>query len=210
MIGVTLFLTTMSRHSIAKYGVDSTIEIRHNVHLNRRFRAVDVFRSRTRSMSHLAGRITHPSRRSEFEGEEGPPTPLLHLLRVAAKSLVFCMGFGVFAYLIYSSVLIAIAVPRAQWDTFLSSTPYLLFSMGADYLRVLAVTGASVCRSYNPRIRPGNAPKGKFGGRTHYSSGSRFSSPYIFSSNLHCNPAHCQRCIAILFRGDLRVHPRLP
>ena len=143
VIGVTMLLTTMSRHSVAKYGVDSTIEIGHHAHLHRRFRALDVFRSRTRGMSRLAGRIAHPSRRSGFEGEEDAPTPLLNLLRVAAKSLIFCMGFGVFAYLVYSSILIAIAIPRAQWDAFLSSTPYLLFSMGADYVRVLAVTAAA-------------------------------------------------------------------
>ena len=143
VIVVTICLTNLSRRSIAKFGVDSTLEISHDVHLNRRFRALDVFRSRTRSMSRLAGRIAHPARRMGFEGEEGPPTPIIHLMRVAAKSIIACMGLGVFAYLIYSSLLIAIAVPGAQWETFISSTPFLLFSMGADYLRVLAVTAAS-------------------------------------------------------------------
>jgi len=54
------------------------------------------------------------------------------------------MGVGVFIYLIYSSILIAFAVPREQWNRYFASTPYLLYSMGADYVRVLVVTLAAL------------------------------------------------------------------
>jgi NitT/TauT family transport system permease protein len=144
VIGVTALLTTMSRHSVAKYGVDTTFQIRHRVPFSRRFRAVDVFRSRSRSISRYAARIHHPARHRGFEGERGAPTPLWHLVRVAAKSLTYCMGLVVLVYLTYSSLLIASAVPGQQWNTFLTSTPYLLYSMGADYLRVLAVTAVAL------------------------------------------------------------------
>ena len=143
VIAVTMLLTTMSRHSVAKYSVDSTIEIKHRSPLSRRFRAIDVFRSRTRYISRYARRITHPAHRGGFEGEAGAPTPIRHLLAVAAKSLTFCMGIVVLVYLVYSSLLIAFAVPGDTWRTFLTSTPYLLYSMGADYLRVLVVTAAA-------------------------------------------------------------------
>jgi NitT/TauT family transport system permease protein len=53
------------------------------------------------------------------------------------------MGIVVLVYLVYSSLMIAFAVPRETWRTFLTSTPYLLYSMGADYLRVLVVTAAA-------------------------------------------------------------------
>ena len=65
-------------------------------------------------------------------------------MRVAAKSLTFCMGLVVVVYLVYSSILIAFAVPGEQWQAFLATTPYLLYSMGANYLRVLAVTAAAL------------------------------------------------------------------
>ncbi|HKM50593.1 MAG TPA: ABC transporter permease subunit [Candidatus Bathyarchaeia archaeon] len=143
VIGVTMLLTTMSRHSVAKYSVDSTIEIKHLNPLSRRFRAIDVFRSRTRYISRYARRITHPVHRGGFEGEAGAPTPILHILGVIAKSMTFCMGIVVLVYLVYSSLLIAFAVPGDTWRSFLTSTPYLLYSMGADYLRVLAVTFAA-------------------------------------------------------------------
>jgi NitT/TauT family transport system permease protein len=143
VIGITALLTTMSRHSVAKYGVDTTIQIRHRVPFSRRFRAVDVFRSRTRYFSRYAGRI-HPVHSEGFEGERGAPTPIWHLIRVAAKSLAYCMGLAVVVYLVYSSILIASAVPEERWNTFLTSTPYLLYSMGADYLRVLVVTAAAL------------------------------------------------------------------
>jgi NitT/TauT family transport system permease protein len=144
VIGITLLLTMMSRHAVAKYGVDTTFEIKHRSPFSRRFRAVDVFRSRTRYISRYAGRITHPTHRRGFEGETGAPAPIWHLVRVAAKSLTFCMGLVIVVYLIYSSLLIAFAVPGEQWNTFLTSTPYLLYSMGADYLRVLAVTAVAL------------------------------------------------------------------
>ena len=143
VIGVTMLLTIMSRHSVAKYSVDSTIEIKHLDPLSRRFRAIDVFRSRSRYLSRYARRITHPVHRGAFEGEAGPPTPVLHILKVIAKSLTFCLGIVVLVYLVYSSLLIAFAVPGDTWRSFLTSTPYLLYSMGADYLRVLVVTAAS-------------------------------------------------------------------
>jgi NitT/TauT family transport system permease protein len=143
VIAVTMLLTTMSRHSVAKYSVDSTLEIIHRSPASRRFRAIDVFRSRTRYISRYARRITHPTRRGRFEGEAGAPTPIRHLLTVAAKSLTFCMGIVVLVYLVYSSLMIAFAVPGDTWRTFLTSTPYLLYSMGADYLRVLVVTAAA-------------------------------------------------------------------
>jgi NitT/TauT family transport system permease protein len=57
--------------------------------------------------------------------------------------MTFCMGIVVLVYLVYSSLLIAFAVPGETWRTFLASTPYLLYSMGADYLRVLVVTFAA-------------------------------------------------------------------
>jgi NitT/TauT family transport system permease protein len=144
VIGVTAMLTIMSRHSVAKYGVDTTVQIKHRVPFGRRFRAVDVFRSRSRSISRYAARIHHPAAHRGFEGERGAPTPFWHLMRVAAKSLTFCMGLVVLVYLVYSSLLIAFAVSGEQWSTFLASTPYLLYSMGADYLRVLAVTAAAM------------------------------------------------------------------
>ncbi len=146
VIGVTLLLTTMSRHFVAKYSVDSTIEIKRRSPLSRRFRALDVFRSRIRSaraLARFAGRFTRPSHRSEFEGEAEGPSPFRHLLNVAAKSLTFCLGIMVLVYLVYSSLLIAFAVPGERWRTFLGSTPYLLYSMGIDYVRVLAVTAAA-------------------------------------------------------------------
>ena len=143
VIGVTIMLTVMSRHSVAKYGVDTSAEIKHRRPLGRRFRAVDVFRSRTRYISRYTVRITHPAHRGGFEGESGAP-PIWHIMKVAAKSLTFCMGVVIVVYLIYSSLLIFFAVPGEQWNSFLAQTPYLLYSMGADYLRVLVVTLASL------------------------------------------------------------------
>jgi NitT/TauT family transport system permease protein len=55
-----------------------------------------------------------------------------------------CTGVALLAYFAYSLLLIAFAVPQEQWRSFLASTPYLLYSMGADYLRVIIVTLASL------------------------------------------------------------------
>jgi NitT/TauT family transport system permease protein len=147
VIAVTALLNILSRRGVAKYGLDTSLEIGHGSHLGRRFRAVDVFRSRTRYISRYARKITHPTHpahRGEFEGEVGPPTPLRQIMKVVMKSLAFCMGAIMLLYLAYSSLLIALAVPREEWQGFLAATPYLLYSMGADYLRVIVVTLVSL------------------------------------------------------------------
>ncbi|HYW01562.1 MAG TPA: ABC transporter permease subunit [Candidatus Acidoferrum sp.] len=142
---VTGALNILSRRSVAKYGVDSTFEIKRHTHWSgRHFRAVDVFRLRTRYLSRYARKLTHPAHRGGFEGEHGPPTPIIHIMKVALKSLTFCMGIVLIIYLAYSSMLIAFAVPQKEWQAFLTSTPYLLYSMGADYLRVIVVTLAAL------------------------------------------------------------------
>jgi NitT/TauT family transport system permease protein len=145
VVVVTLVLNILSRRSVAMYGVDTSFEIkRHSPWLGRRFRGLDVFRTRTRYLFHHAGKFAHTTHRVRFEGESGEPTPILHLLGVAVKSLIVCSVMAILIYVIYLSVLIAFSVPQEQWNSFLSSTPYLLYSMGADYLRVLGVTLASL------------------------------------------------------------------
>jgi len=143
VIIVTALLNILSRRGVAKYGVDTSYEIkRHSPWLGRRFRGLDVFRNRAQYISRYAGRFTHLRHRRGL-GENGA-TPIRHLIRVAVKSLIFCMGIAVVVYLVYSSLAIAFAVPREQWRSFLASTPYLLYSMGADYVRVIVVTLASL------------------------------------------------------------------
>ena len=145
VISVTAVLNILSRRGVAKYGVDSSFEIKRHSHWSgRRFRAVDVFHIRTLYLSRYARRIAHPVHRGGFEGEPGPPTPIIHIMKVAVKSLTFCMGIVLLMYLAYSSLLIAFAVPQKEWQGFLSSTPYLLYSMDADYLRVIIVTLAAL------------------------------------------------------------------
>jgi len=145
VVAVTALLNILSRSGVAKYGVDTSYGIkRHSPWLGRRFRGLDVFRNRSRYISRYAERFAHPLHRRGFEGDTGAPTPVQHLMRVGAKSLVFCIGIAVLVYLAYSSLLIAFAVPREQWNSFLASTPYLLYSMGADYVRVIAVTLAAL------------------------------------------------------------------
>jgi NitT/TauT family transport system permease protein len=144
VIIVTALLNILSRRGVAKYGVDTSYEIkRHSPWLGRRFRGLDVFRNRAWYISRYAGRFTHPRHRGGVEGENGA-TPVRHLVRVTAKSLIFCMGIAVVVYLVYSSLVIAFAVPREQWNSYLASTPYLLYSMGADYVRVIVVTLVSL------------------------------------------------------------------
>jgi NitT/TauT family transport system permease protein len=141
---VTAILNILSKRGVAKYGLDTSFEIKRRSPLGRRFRAVDVFRSRTRYFSRYARRIAHPAHRSRFEGEAEPPTPIRQIMKAGVKSLTFCMGAIMLIYLVYSSLLIAFAVPREQWQAFLTVTPYLLYSMGADYLRVIVVTLAAL------------------------------------------------------------------
>ncbi|MGA2971443.1 MAG: ABC transporter permease subunit [Candidatus Bathyarchaeia archaeon] len=144
VIGVTAVLNVLSKSGVAKYGLDTSFEIKRRSHLGRRFRAIDVFRSRTRYISRYARKIAHPAHRGGFEGEVGPPTPIRQIMKAVMKSLTFCMGAIMLLYLAYSALLIAFAVPREEWQVFLDSTPYLLYSMGADYLRVIIVTLASL------------------------------------------------------------------
>jgi len=145
VVSVTAILNILSRRSIARYGVDTAFEIkRHRPWLGRRFLGADVFRTRTIYLFRHASKFAPHRHRSRLEGDSETPKPLVHLLSVAVKSIIVCTIMAIFIYIIYSSMLIAFSVPQAQWNQFLSSTPYLLYSMGADYLRVFVVTLASL------------------------------------------------------------------
>jgi NitT/TauT family transport system permease protein len=50
-------------------------------------------------------------------------------------------------FILYSAAQIILSVPKDQWINFLVSTPYLLYAMAADYVRVLVVTAVSLVLS---------------------------------------------------------------
>ncbi|MGP6220493.1 ABC transporter permease subunit [Caldiplasma sukawensis] len=61
-----------------------------------------------------------------------------------SKSYVFkvagIISLAVLIYLIYSSVKLIMSVSTGEWNYLLSKTPFLLYSLGIDYIRVAVIT----------------------------------------------------------------------
>ncbi|EQD45609.1 ABC transporter, partial [mine drainage metagenome] len=61
-----------------------------------------------------------------------------------AKWAGIAILLGLAAYLAYGSAELVLSLPVKEWDSLLAQTPFLLLSMGADYLRVFLVAGAAL------------------------------------------------------------------
>ncbi len=137
----TLLLSHLSRKAVARYGLDTRGDITTRPGpANARARWLRAFGGPRRRIS---ARLT----RTAAERDRHTGNLVQSRSRVVVKWAGIAVLLGLAAYLLYGSAQLVMSVPVAEWDSLFSQTPFLLLSMGADYLRVFAVAGAALAVS---------------------------------------------------------------
>ena len=145
VIAMTAMISVFSKRAVAKYGVDTAGEIKHRTsqggnHYDRWLR----LQRQRKQISKYTSRINVRQPRGKEKRELDDDSRKGSLLLTGAKWAALSVAAVIFAYLIYSSIMLAISVPLAQWNGFFAITPFLLYAMGADYVRVAIVTLAAL------------------------------------------------------------------
>ncbi|MEM0075118.1 MAG: ABC transporter permease subunit [Conexivisphaerales archaeon] len=133
VIIITVVFSRFSQWAVAKYGIDTAATVQQRQRRTSQYvsRAGYAIATGTRLLSRFAtkallrGHAPHARRRFVVKG-------------VSKYAGIAAVCF-ILAYVVYSAIAVAISVPLQQWISYLAFTPYLIFSMLVDYVRVLIV-----------------------------------------------------------------------
>lgn len=157
VMAFTFLFSNFSRQAIAKYGVDTNVDIQrrkrhyylpHWLSHGSSRAWYDSLRSQTKGISRYTSKLV-PQRGHSIIHVGGSSVGELHRRRGSKtiKYLIVSVVSIGLIFILYSVAQIIFSVPKDQWINFLVSTPYLLYAMAADYVRVLIVTIASLALS---------------------------------------------------------------
>jgi NitT/TauT family transport system permease protein len=140
VVVVTVLLSMASRWAVAKYGVDTPPNIRHE---RKRFRSL---RRRRRSIDKkYAEKIRRRIDQDVEIVKVKSHTPWLKFITIGAAVIILSL-------FVYSIVKLVVSVPASTWLGYFSETPRLLEYVAADYVRVsfisLAALGVAVFAGY--------------------------------------------------------------
>jgi NitT/TauT family transport system permease protein len=148
VITVTILLSMASRWAIAKFGIDTLPNIKHE---RRRFqsRSVDLWRRRLRRQKRLIEKEYKEKIGSKIDQDiEDFKVRSYHWLKLLGISI----GVLIIGYLVYSAAKLVSSVSLSTWSNYLIETPLLLEYVAADYVRVifvaLAALGVAVFAGY--------------------------------------------------------------
>jgi NitT/TauT family transport system permease protein len=157
VIAFTFLFSNFSKQAIAKYGIDTSIDIqRRKKHYylphwlsHGSSRAwYDSLRSQTKGISKFTSKIV--AQRGHSIVPLGVDTVREHHRRPGSKTIKYLIVSVLsicLIFILYSAAQLIFSVPKDQWINFLVSTPYLLYAMAADYVRVVVVTAVSLVLS---------------------------------------------------------------
>jgi len=144
VVAMTTLISIFSKRAVAKYGTDTTGEIHHGSH---RYGGWLTFQRQREQISKYTSRLTvyqRRNRRPNIEDEEDEISDKTKHRKLLVKWGAIAIVVAILGYLLYSTVALVISVPIKQWMVYFSSTPFLLYNMGVDYVRVAIITAASV------------------------------------------------------------------
>jgi NitT/TauT family transport system permease protein len=153
VVGITLLFSRFSKEVVAKYGIDTTPEIKRRAGYFRghRLKLFEIARRRTSvMMPKLAPKMprgnvgaTHGTAPRTLSGRLLTVERGLALKATAKYTTLAVVGAGLI-FVLYSLLVLMFSVPGEQWGTYLALTPSLLYAMAIDYARVLLVTVIAV------------------------------------------------------------------
>jgi len=141
---MTALISVFSKRAVAKYGVDTAGEIHRGSHHYGGWLTSQRQRER---FSKYTSRLTvyqRRNRRTNLEDENEEITDKTMRRRVLAKWGGVAVVLALVGYLLYASASLVISIPAQQWISYISNTPFLLYNMAIDYIRVAIITAASV------------------------------------------------------------------
>ncbi|MCL5069063.1 MAG: ABC transporter permease subunit [Thaumarchaeota archaeon] len=141
VVVMTALISIFSKRAVAKYGVDTVGEIHRRT---RRYEKWLTFRRQREQISKYTSRVTLYQRRHRLIIDELDKSEGRSSMSRAIKWVALSVGVLIVAYLIYSSLILVFSVPAQQWITYLTDTPFLLYNMAVDYVRVAIITSASL------------------------------------------------------------------
>jgi NitT/TauT family transport system permease protein len=135
---ITLAFGSFSKHAIAKYGLNTSIEIK---------RHIGYWRPHIRKWRRDVSPTAHVSKYSTKmkAGTENIQTVMSKVrtsrsFEKTGKYIGNALAWVFLIFIGYSSIHIVLSVPHSQWAIYLAQTPNLLYQMGVDYIRVFVVT----------------------------------------------------------------------
>jgi NitT/TauT family transport system permease protein len=138
---VTLWLHGLSRRAIAKYGTETEIPIKRHTGIWKLLMRGRHGRHR-RAVKPMPEHVQARGREGPEKREKGRGSGGTFLLKTAKYAVLFLL-IVILTYLAFVAYGIISSVPAGQWSYYLSITPYLLYSMAVDYLRIGVITLAS-------------------------------------------------------------------
>lgn len=142
VIIMTALISIFSKRAVAKYGVDTAGQI----HRSNRYEEWLTFRKQREQLSRFYSRATLYQRRHRPITDQTEDNEEQRRIAVSkiVKWVAIVFGIVLVAYLLYSSAHLVLSVSRAQWIQYFESTPFLLYNMAIDYIRVAIITLASL------------------------------------------------------------------
>jgi len=142
VVAMTVLITTFSKRAVAKYGVDTAGQIHRPTH---RYEKWLTFRKQREQISRFYSASTLYQRRRPPVGQDTDDDDPRTRRRVAIlKWVALAIGGLILAYLLYATVALVISIPLNQWLAYFENTPFLLYNMAVDYMRVTVITLAAL------------------------------------------------------------------
>ena len=152
VVFMTFVFTKFSNQVVAKYGINTDIEIRRprKYPLGYGTKLLDIVWNRTRVIPKYTSRMI-----SRMETDRNKKhvnlLPIHHInsnenpaIKMTVKYILLTVAAGGLLFVIYSAAILVISVPNEQWNSYFVLTPYILYSMAVDYGRVLIVTAIAL------------------------------------------------------------------
>ncbi|MDE1867963.1 MAG: ABC transporter permease subunit [Thaumarchaeota archaeon] len=141
VVVITLAFSNFSKYAVAKYGLNTSTEIKRHV----RYWRPHIIRWRpTASPTFQFARYTTKMRTGR-ENIQSAMTKVRssHSFERTGKYIGTAIAWLFLIFIGYSSIQVMLSVPHSQWINYFAQTPNLLYQMGIDYIRVLVVTVVS-------------------------------------------------------------------
>jgi len=138
VVVITLAFGSFSKYAIAKYGLNTQIEIKRHIgywrpHIRKWRRDVSPtsqFSKYTAKMKTGTGNI--PTTMTKVRTSRS--------FEKTGKYIGMAIAWLFLIFIGYSSIQVILSVPHSQWAVYLAQTPNLLYQMGVDYMRVIVIT----------------------------------------------------------------------
>lgn len=138
VVVITLAFGNFSKYAIAKYGLNTSIEIK---------RHIGYWRPHIRKWRTYAGPAFQFARyttkmKTETENIQTVMTKVRksRSFEKTGKYIGTAIAWIFLIFIGYSSIHVILSVPHSQWAAYLAQTPNLLYQMGVDYIRVIIIT----------------------------------------------------------------------